>query len=797
MVNDFACWVRILRRNPAYLAVTLLTLALGIGVTTAILSVANSVLLRPLPFPEPDRLALVWEETGSNEQAMFSVPDYLDLRAGLRSFEQIAANWGTDLETQGVCSLAAGTTPEPVPCATVSYNFFAALGVKPLLGRDFEERDERQSLAQVATISHAFWQRRFGGDPGVIGKHVKVDGAAVVITGILPAMFAVPSHCDLWQPGTFDAEWRSEKRRGLRYLRLFARLKSGVRFEYAQAEFDAAAQQLPLQRQSRITKRIGQLVPLQDVLVRDSRSGILALLAAAIVLLLIACSNVANLSLAVAAGRGKEWAVRAAVGASPARLLRQSLLESLALSLSAGILGALAARALLKVLAALAPVYVPRLEEAVLSGQVLVFTLLLALLTAGLCGLAPAAIAARFHPRVALAEGGRGAGGGHQGAASVLVVAEVALAVLAAAGAALVWHSFANLRRLHPGFEAQHVLTARLLPDVSAPDIAINRYLKEILERVRSLPGVVEAAIAVELPLTGWRQELRFVLSPGLANDPGAVHSATLHQVSRGYFRAMGIPLARGRDFLPEEEDARSPRVIVNEELARRFFPGRDPVGQGIFGLRAKARMEIVGVVGNVRHRKLWDPPEPEVYAAGLAPYVLILRGTTEALALAPAIRATVNEIDRNQPVADFKTLREVLDAASGRHRFWALLLGVLAGASLSLAAAGVYGVVAGLVQRRLPEFALRAAVGARPVDIIRFVLSRTLKLAGAGALAGILAALVMGRMLASLLFEVSPTDPFTLGATVLVVMFIALVAAYLPARSAARAHPASLLRLN
>lgn len=797
MVNDFACWVRVLRRNPAYLAVTLLTLALGVGVTTAILSVAFSVLLRPLPFPEPDRLALVWEETDSNEQAMFSVPDYLDLRAGLRNFEQFAANWGTDLETQGVCSLVVGAGPEPVPCASVSYNFFAALGVKPLLGRDFEERDERQSLAQVAIISHALWRRRFGGDAGVIGKHVKVDGAAVVIAGILPAMFAVPAHCDLWQPGSFDAEWRSEKRRGLRYLRAFARLKSGVQFEQAQAEFDAAAQQLPLQRKSRITKRIGRLVPLQDVLVRDSRGGILALLAAAIVLLLIACSNVANLSLTVAAGRGQEWAVRAAVGASPARLLRQCLLESLALSLSAGLLGALVARALLKVLVALAPVYVPRLEEVGLSSQVLAFAVLLAAITAVLCGLAPAAIAARFEPRVALAEGGRGARGGHQGAASALVVAEVALAVLAAAGAALVWHSFANLRRLHPGFEAQHVLTARLLPDAAASQSAMNRYLKEILERIRRLPGVAEAAITVELPLTGWRQELRFVLSPGLANDPAAVHSATLHQVSRGYFRTMGIPLLRGRDFLPEEEGAPNQRLIVNEELARRFFPGRDPVGQGIFGLRAKARMEIVGVAGNVRHRNLWDAPEPEVYVAGLAPYVLIVRGTTEALALAPVIRATVNEVDRNQPVADFKTLREVLDEASGRHRFWALLLGVLAGASLVLAAAGVHGVVAGLVQHRLPEFAVRAAVGARPVDIVRFVLSRTLKLAAAGALAGILAALGMGHMLASLLFEVSPTDPFTLGATVLVVISIALMAAYLPARAAARAHPASLLRLN
>jgi len=798
MANELACWLRIARRNPAFLVVAILTLALGIGATTALFSVVDSVLLRPLPFPDPERLALVWDEPSSSEQAMFSVPDYLELRTRLRSFEQFAAHWGTDLETQGACALVSISEPEAVPCAAVRYNFFAALGVKPLLGRDFEEADERQSLARVAIISHALWQRRFGGDRRVIGQRIKVDGVAVSIIGVLPVTFEVPAHCQVWEPAGFDPEWRSEQRRGMRYLRAFARLKRGVSFQPAQMELHAAAEQLPLQRLNRITKRIGRLIPLQDVLVRDSRLGMLAMLAAAIGLLLIACSNVANLSLVMAAARSKELAVRAVAGADAGRLFRQSLMESLVLSLAGGILGAVLAGWGLKVLVALTPVWVPRLAEAGLNGRVFAFTLLVSFVAAVVFGLAPAIVGSRSSLPDRLAEGGRSDGGGHHRVSGVFVVAEVALAVLLVSGAALVFRSFENLRRVHPGFKAHDALTAKFLPDVSSQGPATDRYLKGVLERVRRIPGVQEAAISVDLPLTGWRQEFRFTLSAGLTDDPAALHSATLHGVSRGYFRAMGIPLLRGRDFLEEEERAApAPRAIVNEELVRRFFAGQDPVGRSIHGQRRKFRMEIVGVAGNVRHRSLWDPPHPEVYMAGLGPYNLIVRAETDPRVLTAQIRAAVAEVDRNQPVAEFKTLEDIVEAAASRHRFWAFLLSSFAGASLCLAAAGVYGLVSYSVKRRLPEFAVRAAVGARPADILRLVLGRALKLAAIGALAGVLAALALARLLASLLFEVSPSDAPTLAVTVLGVISVALVAAYPPARAALRVDLAATLRSN
>jgi predicted permease len=795
MPTEMRRWTNSVRRNPGFYTVAIGTLALGIGATTAIFSIVDMALLRPLPFPEPDRALLVWDQAGAGAQALLSVPEYLELRDQLRSFEHFAANWGIGLDTEGTCVLSGGGKErETVPCAAVTYNFFSALGVKPLLGRDFTEPDERYRIPQTVILSHQFWKRRFGGDAGVIGQSIQSDGATVTVIGVMPPMFELPTRCQLWFPPPFDEQ--SRKARGGRFLRCIARTKPGVSLQQAQREFDTIAQGVVIVPARGAILYQARLMPLQEVLAGDTRMGLLAIQASAVILLLIACCNIANLLLALAAARSKEMAIRMVAGATPARLIGQTLRESLALALAGGVAGTLLAYWALRILIVLSPVQIPRLDEVGIDVRVLLFTLFVCALAGCIFGVAPALTALSIQPRRKLVEGGRGGTSAGGSLSAALVVVEISLALVLACVAGLTFRSFVNLQRIQPGFDARNALKMELLLPFAQDREAHSRTLRTVLETVAALPGVEAAATAQDLPLGGWQRDFRFRLRKEPNPDPNQSRSALLHGVSLDYFRAMGIPLKSGRGFVAGDKmDGVNKRVVlINEELARQSFAGQDPVGRYLYSGPA-AEYEIVGVAGNVRHRDLGLPPQAELYMHGDWGTFLIVRSKMEPTLLAAEVRKAIHAANREVGVTAVATLEQTVRQAGARPRFWMILTAVFALLSLAMAAAGVYALVSHSVRRRVPEFAIRMALGARPAGIRNLILGQTLRRTLVGVVAGVAASLALARILSSLLFEVQPYDPVSLAAAVLLVTATSLLASYLPARWAARADPAAALR--
>jgi predicted permease len=807
-LQDVRHGLRQLRQNPGFTAVAVLTLALGIGANTAIFSVVYAVLLKPLPFQSPGQLVRVFE---ANDRAGIPAEgcSYAEFQEWQRQNHVFSGMAGV---TAHELTLTGRGEPMAVRVGDVTADFFSVLGVPPFAGRAFLPTDDAQGATPVVVISEGLWRDRFGADPGLIGSTIHLDKRAFTVIGVMPGSFRFsffeegPSR-QLWIPIVQDPLFGPWTRRpSQEVFSVLARLRPGVSAKQALAEMAPLANRLTEQYHPPEKGRTIRFASLREAVTGDASAPLLVLLAAVALVLLIACANVANLLLARATSRAKEFALRAALGAGRARILRQLLTESALLGLVGAALGIGLAYWGVRGLSGLLPPSFPRADSIRVDGPVLAFGLALSLATSLLFGLAPALFATdpRLHTTLQQSSGRAGEGAGRQRARSVLVIAEIALAMVLLVGAGLLIRSFAALMSADPGFETQNILKA----EVSLPQFQYSTpqqwvaFSDELLAGVQTDPDLREAAMAVPLPLADQCVTFPFSIANGPPLPPGRINTADYVSVSPEYFHVMGIPLLRGRYF-SRQDAMSSPRVaIISEELARIYFPHQDPLGQQlVFGFppNSNVKREIVGVVGDVRDEALNRTPGPMMYVPfAQAPFWgvgLVVRTSSSASAAARAIRLKIHEVDRDLPVADVGWMREAVDASLGQARLRTWLLGLFGAMALALAAVGIFGVVSYSVSRRTHEFGVRLALGASESQILRLVLKEALHFALAGIVVGIGAALGLTRLISSLLFGVGPTDPATFVVWPLVLTGAVLLAAYLPARRATRVDPMVALR--
>jgi len=800
LLQDLRFSLRMLVKNPGFTAVAAITLALGIGANTAIFSVVNAVLLRPLPYRDPSRLVLMNESSKQLPDMSVSYPNYLDWRDRSRSFERIAAVQPAQYTLSGV------ERPERLGGWNVTADFFPTLGIAPLVGRDLTAQDDRPGAPPVALLTYGLWQRRFGGDRSVVGRALTLSGRSVAVIGVLPRQFRFYyGDADLFLPLGLDSD-RLKDRDEHPGIYVVARLRPGATAQTAFADMDAIARGLEKEHpESNSGNRVAVKL-LQDDVVSILRPVLVVLAGAVGFVLLIACANVANLLLARASTREKEIAIRRALGASRRRVLRQVLTESALLSLAGGGLGLLLAAWLSDVLLSLIPAGLPRMDEVRLDATVLGFTLVLSLLTGLVFGIAPAWQASRSDVLEPLKETARGSssGRGQQRFRSVLVVSEVALALVLLAGAGLMARSFERLQEVRPGFRPGNVLSAQLvLPELKYKTKAeINSFADRLVARVEALPGVEAAGTVNPLPLTqeGWQTDYQIEGRPVPAR--GEAPNSDYHVVSGAYFKAMGIPLVRGRLFDDSDREDTTPVVLVNETLARRWWPAGDAVGKRMRTGSVDQPgpwMTVAGVVGDVRQYGLDQEQKTQFYRTerqvALHPMSLVLRAQGDPEALASALRGAVQSIDPDQPIYNVRSMDSLLATTLAPRRLSLLLLATFAVTALLLAGVGIYGVLAYSVTQRTHEIGIRMALGARRADVLVMVLRQGLRLVLAGAALGVAAAFGLTRLMSSLLFGVSPTDPATLGAVCLVLVGVALLACLVPARRASGVDPMIALR--
>jgi putative ABC transport system permease protein len=788
-------------KTPGFTLVAILALALGIGANTAIFSVVNGVLLRPLPFKDPDRL--VWAQgadlTTGETGGKISPPDFLDYREQNRVFEHFAA-------VQYISFTLTGDAAEPerVTGARVSADFFETLGIMPVKGRAFLAEEEREGSNRVAVISHGLWQRRFGADPNLVGKTVDLSGQSIVVVGIMPAGFQFPSEVEVWSPIPFGGKETSMRR--THFLDAVGRLKPGVKIADAQADITSVARRLEQQYPETNTNYGMGLTLLPEQIVGEMRRTLFVLLAAVGFVLLIACANVANLSLARGASRGKEIAIRVAMGASRSRVVRQLLTESILLAALGGVLGLLLAVWGVDMLVALSPEDLPRVKEVTIDPRVLSFSLLISILTGVLFGLAPALSFSRGGDlNETLKEGGRasGAATGHNRMRSLLVVAEVALSLMLLVGAGLLIKSFLKLSKVETGFDARSVMTMRIsLPQTKYTEPQRRAaFYEQLLERTRALPGVEAAGVISELPLSGQNNDTYFTIEGKPPAAPGSEDRlANFRTASPDYFRAMGIPLIRGRFFNDGDREGAPHAVIISETFARRFFPDEDALGKRLtIDLGEPWTGEIVGVVGNIRHFSLATEPFREMYMniaqTPRGSVNLVVRTRSDPAALTAAIKQEVQGLDRDLPIYNPKTMEQRVSESAAAPRFRTLLLALFAALALVLAAVGIYGVISYSVTQRTHEIGIRMALGAGRRDILKLVLGHGVVLTLIGVAIGLVGAFMLTRIMATFLFGVSATDPLTYTLVSLLLLAVALVACYVPARRAMRVDPMVALR--
>jgi putative ABC transport system permease protein len=797
--QDVRYAVRSLRKNPGFTLVAVLTLALGIGATTAIFSVVNGVLLHPLPFRDADRLAMVWIDNLSDgiRQDITAYPTFVDWREQNRVFQDMAA-----FRPQQV-NLTGEFEPEQIARTAITANFFALLDVEPTRGRGFTVEEEQPGNDRVAVLSHGLWQRRFGGAPEVIGQTIRMNEAEFTVVGVMPAGFDFPAESQLWVPLSPDEQVRAM--RDTFWLYTLGRLRPGVSLEAAQREMDGIQARIAQEYPS--YARFGVFVqPVRDYLVGDVRPALLVLLGAVAFLLLIASANVGNLLLARAAAREREMAVRAAMGAGRRRLLAQLLTESLVLALAGGLLGLLIAFWGVQLLKGLSPADLPRMEHVGVDATVLAFALLTSLLTGITFGLVPALQASRLQLVRSLREGGRGLSGGRrsQRTRRTLVVGQLALALVLLIGAGLLIQSFARLRGIDPGFRAENVLTLRLAlsgSEYQEPERRIAFYA-QLLERVESLPGVVAAAAGTDVLLPELANS-NIVTIEGRPNPPAEERiEVTVDQVTPDYFRTLGTPLLRGRDFSATDDREAAPIAIINDAMVRRFWPDTDPLGRRFRfgGEESEAPWRtVVGVVADARRTSLEQEARPSAflpfYQTPSPSMMVVLRTTGDPLALAGAVRREIREIEPNIPASQVATLEALLGERLAQRRFSTLLLGIFSALALLLASVGVYGVIAFMVNQGTREIGIRMALGARSVDVLQLVLRQLFVLVLLGIGIGLLAALALSRTLSGMLYGMSATDPVTYVGIALLLAAVAVLASYLPARRATRVDPIIALR--
>lgn len=805
-LQDIRYGFRMLIKRPSFTIIVVLTMALGIGANTTIFSAVDAVLLNPLPYQDPDRLVAVWETNKQLSPEMWdrnevALGNFRDWRSQNQVFDQLGSLFYADLNLTGV------SEPEQIKSCIVTTNFFQVLGIQPMIGRSFLPEEEKPGTPRVAILSSGSWERLFGSDPNLTNKSITLNGNPVTVIGVMPPgfdlQFPINTRVDMWLPMRIDP---ADFDRNTHYLYALARLKPGISRDRAQSEMNLIATQLQQQYPETNAQKGVNIVPLRKQVVGKVESYLYLLFGAVGFVLLIACANVAGLLLARVTARHKEVAVRIALGASRWRIVRQLLTESIILSALSGLLGLLFAYAGIKLLVALTPPDVPRLHEIGLHIPVFLWTLVISILTGVLFGLAPALQASRPDLNESLKKSaGRNQGGFQRGGLrNPLIVSEVALALLLSVGAGLMIKSFLRLQQVSPGFEANNLLTMNIaLPrqKYSQPQQA-NAFFDQLAERIKTLPGVKSVGGIDPLPFSNSNVSTSFLIegapAVALADRPDVGERA----VTPAYFETMGIPVLKGRSFTAQDRDNTPHVIIVNEALASRYWPNQDVIGKRLGFEDDPSKQdwrEIVGVVGNVKHKTLEAEANPEVYF----PYQqlpknfmsVVVRTSSDPVSMIPAIRSQVFTIDKNQPVFDIMTMDQRLAKSVAASRFVMLLLGTFSVLALGLAAVGLYGAMAYLVTQRTQEIGLRMALGARRSDVFKLVIGKGMRLVIIGMAIGLVASLALTRVMGSLLFEVTPTDALTFVIVSVVLLTVALLACYIPARRATNVDPLTSLR--
>lgn len=804
LIQDVRFAFRILAGKPGFTMVAVVIMALGIGANTAIFTLVRAVLLKPLPFHEPSRLMMVWEDASfiGFPRNTPSPANYADWKAQNDVFEEMAA-----LDTRSF-NLTGDGEPEKVAAYGVSGSLFPLLGVKPALGRIILPQDDTPEANKVAVISHVLWQNRYGGDPLIVDRDILLTGEKYTVVGVMPAGFQfLESEVGIWVPLAFAKEVMAG--RGNHFLLVVARTKPGVTLDQAQANIKTIMSGIAHEFPDEAGNLGAYVVPLSQEITGETRRPLVLLLVAVGFVLLIACANLASLLLSRAIGRRKEIAVRTALGARRSQLVRQLLTESIVLSSVGGAAGVIVAQSSFAFLRQLIPPGLSLVAELEIDPAVLVFTFALSMVTGVIFGLAPAIQASRADLNEALKQGGgrTSLSAGNRRLQSAMVICEVALAMVLLVGAGLLIQTFTRLRGQYAGMRAESVLTARTtLPEAKYRDpLRRAAFYEQVLERVNALPGVVGAGYTTAVPLT-WKGGTNGITIEGRPEEPGVVYDANHRQISDEYFKAVGIALRGGREFNQSDTHQSTPVVIINETMARGYWPNESAIGKRFkHGRTASTRpwMTIVGVVADVRQMGVDAPVKAEMYMtyrqAGnqfwYAPRDLVIRSSANPTSLASAVTAVVHEVDPDQPVSNIRTMEQVLGEEVQLRRTGTTLLGVFAGLAVLLASLGIYGVLSFFVTQRTPEFGVRMALGAQTRDILRLVLRRGMSLVVAGVAIGLVASFALTRLMQSLLFEVNASDPATFAGLALVLSGVAFAACYIPARRATRVDPMVALR--
>lgn len=795
--QDLVYSARLLRRTPGFTLAAVVILALAIGANTAIFSVVETVLLRGLPYRDPERLVVLGERSQYAEFGGTTPGNFLDYQRRLRSFEAVSASVGRSM------TLTGGDLPVMLEGQVVSTNFFDVLGILPQLGRALSPRLDRAHGPRAAVLSHGAWQQNFDGDPNVIGRSATLDGESFTIVGVMPRSFVSPRPAEIWVSPRYEApEPRSDSkpdvmadRGNFNFLRPFARLRPGVSLAQAQAELQALSKQLEREYPGPNANKVASAIPLQEWAVGKVRVALLTLETAVGLILLIACANVANLLLARSTLRQRELALRSALGAGRFRLLRQLLSESLLLAFFGGALGLLLAALGVKALASLQPGDLPRLDELQVNPRMLLFAAGVSLLTALIAGIVPAWRTSRIDLAEALKQGARSMTGGGNRLRKVLVVLEVTLSVALLVALSLLVRSFSKLVSVDPGFEPDKVLVAEFsLPTaVYDTDEKARAFFSAFLERAQGLPGVTKAGLVDALPLSKYGLTGQLLIGDRPETQAGEQLTTAKRVVSPGYFEAMKIPLIKGRGFLDSDNELSTPVAIVNAQLAKVIWPNENPLGKTISW--GGPWMTVVGVVGDVRQYNLEEGPTLDSYAPyrqaeAVRDMAIAVHSDGDPVLLGNALRRAVMEVDKNQALTNVALLEDLVAQSYARRRFQTLLIASLGLLALVLAAVGIYGIMSYTVNQRTQEFGIRLALGAERSQLFRSVLEESVVMAGMGVLAGILTALALVRLMSSLLYEVKSTDLVSYGLPCLVVLAVAVLAGYLPARRAMNVDP-------
>ena len=804
--QDLRYGLRMLSKNPGFTAITVLTLALGIGANTAMFSVINSVLLRPLPYKAPDRLVIVWERPPKEEQNSVSAANFLDWREQNRVFEHLV---GT---TFASFNISGKDLPEHTDGMRTSWDFFDMLGTQPMLGRGFVADDERPGAPAVAVLSHRLWVRSFGADPQIIGRVLTVDTEKCTVIGVMPARFRFFGAPEMWMPLVLD---RAKVTRDFHFMVPLAQLKPGVSLARARAEMDGIAKNIEI-AYPKSNKGWGVFVePLRQSVTQGQRTSVLVLFGAVGFVLLIACVNVANLLLAKAAVRQRELAVRASVGATRFRLVAQLLTESVMLAIAGGLLGLLLAFWLVTIVSALVPDFLlSGFEKIAVDWPVLAFSLALSIVTGLFFGLFPAWRVSRLNLSDILKEGGRtsAGSGGHARFRSVLVAAEVALSLVLLVSAGLMVRSLLAMQNVDPGFRTDHLLTMRLaMADRRYPGAAqVRSFYRQALEKARAIPGVRAASISLGLPLQGASFGMPFQIASHpqvpISEAPGEAYEL----VSADFFQTMGITLRKGRFFTERDDEHGPPVSIVNESFVRKYLAKEDPLSQrllveelitGKTELGPPIAWQIVGVIADAKFGGMNSSDVPVIYVPVMqSPWpggTLALRTAVEPLSVTKAARVALAQLDPDMPVTSVKSMDQIVVDSMSQSRTQTWLIGAFAAVALALAALGIYGVVSYSVAQETHDIGVQLALGASAGDVLKSVLGRNMLLAGAGLLAGLAASFALTRVLSSLLFNVKATDPWTFVAVSLLLTLVVVVAGFIPARRATRVDPVAALRFE